>query len=161
MLRAVAQVLGQHGEVCGAGFLVAEDVLVTCAHVVRAAGSEPGRSVRLVFPNIDGACPVEGTVLEEPWRDPGAEDVAMVRLAVAVPGTHVPPLGSAAGARGHDVSSFGFPGQAPAGGHYGYARRTSPADGRQRPHHRLQRCPGRRSGDRPGHRHAHRDHRAR
>ncbi|WP_327359907.1 DUF1513 domain-containing protein [Streptomyces sp. NBC_01296] len=121
MLRAVAQVLGQNDEACGAGFLVAEDVLVTCAHVVRAAGSGPGASVWLVFPNADGAGVVEGIVLEEPWREPEAEDVAMVRLGVAVPGTHVPALGSAEGSRGHEVRSFGFPGQAPEGGHFGYA----------------------------------------
>ncbi|MEU9305463.1 trypsin-like peptidase domain-containing protein [Streptomyces sp. NPDC048269] len=121
-LRAVAQVLGQQDEVCGAGFLVAEDVLVTCAHVVRAAGSEPGRSVRLMFPYADGAHPVEGVVLEEPWRDPQSEDVAVIRLGRTVPGTHVPPLGSAAGTGGHEVSSYGFPSQAPGSGHWGYGK---------------------------------------
>lgn len=121
-LRAVAQVLGQHDEVCGAAFLVAEDILVTCAHVVRAAGSEPGRSVRLVFPYVDGAHSVEGVVLEEPWRGPESEDVAVIRLGPTVPGTHVPPLGSAAGTRGHDVGSYGFPSQAPVGGHWGYGK---------------------------------------
>ncbi|MER7468903.1 trypsin-like peptidase domain-containing protein [Streptomyces sp. NPDC097981] len=118
----MAQVLGRNGEACGAGFLVAEDVLVTCAHVVRAADSGPGRSVWLVFPNADGAGVVEGIVMEEPWREPEAEDVAMVRLSAAVPGTYVPALGSAAGSRGHEVRSFGFPGQAPEGGHFGYAK---------------------------------------
>ncbi|KOV15203.1 hypothetical protein ADK90_31885 [Streptomyces sp. XY413] len=119
-LKAVAQVLGQRDEVCGAGFLVAEDMLVTCAHVVRDAGSEPGGLVRLVFPYVDGMHPVEGIVLEEPWRDPESEDVALVRLGAAVPGTLVPPLGTAAGSRGHKVHSYGFPAQAPAGGHHGY-----------------------------------------
>lgn len=38
---AVAQLLGPDGRVAGAGFLVAEDVLVTCAHVVLAAGVGP------------------------------------------------------------------------------------------------------------------------
>ncbi|MEU7556270.1 trypsin-like peptidase domain-containing protein [Streptomyces sp. NPDC044571] len=121
-LRALAQLLGEHDEVCGAGFLVADDVLVTCAHVVRAAGSEPGSRVRLVFPYVDGARAVEGTVLEEPWRDAESEDVAVVRLDAVVPGTHVPPLGSAAGSSGHGVRSFGFPGQAASGGHFGYAK---------------------------------------
>lgn len=115
-LRAVAQVIGQHDEVCGAGFLIAEDVLVTCAHVIRATGSEPGGSVWLTFPNVDGAGPVEGIVLHEPWRGPEAEDIALVRLGVAVSGTHVPALGSAADSRGHRVRSYGFPGQAPRAG---------------------------------------------
>lgn len=39
---AVAKVLGPDGRAAGAGFLVAEGVLVTCAHVVQAAGAGPG-----------------------------------------------------------------------------------------------------------------------
>lgn len=38
---AVAQILGADGTVAGAGFLVAKDILVTCAHVVTGAGSGP------------------------------------------------------------------------------------------------------------------------
>lgn len=44
----------------------------------------------------------------------------MVRLSASVPGTLVPPLGSAADAQGHRVRSYGFPSQAPASGHYGH-----------------------------------------
>lgn len=120
ILKGVAQVLGQDDEVCGTGFLVTENVLVTCAHVIHAAGGAPGGDVRLVFPHVDGAHPVEGVVLEEQWRDPESEDIALVRLGLTVPGTQVPPLGSAAGTQGHRVRSYGFPAQAPGGGHFGY-----------------------------------------
>ncbi|MFE2147378.1 serine protease, partial [Streptomyces sp. NPDC059456] len=128
---AVAQVLGPDGQVAGAGFLVAEDVLATCAHVVTAAGSGPGASVRLVFPHAAGAPRAEGHVLAEAWRAPEGEDVAIVRLSGAPADVEALPLGSAAGCRGHQVRSFGFPAQAPPGGHFGFgvAGDLLPGDG--------------------------------
>ncbi|MFE2248610.1 nSTAND1 domain-containing NTPase [Streptomyces lavendulae] len=117
---AVAQVLGPDGDVVGAGFLLSEDVLVTCAHVVHGAGSGPGERVWLAFPHLEGAPRIEGHVLEEPWRDPEDEDVAVVRLSGTPPGTEGLPMGTAEGCRGHAVRSFGFPAQAPPGGHFGF-----------------------------------------
>ncbi|ROQ99666.1 WD40 repeat protein [Streptomyces sp. 2132.2] len=117
---AVAQILGPDGQVAGAGFLVAEDILATCAHVVTAAGSGPGASVQLVFPHAAGAPRAEGHVLEEAWRAPEGEDVAIVRLSAAPADVEALPLGSAAGCRDHHVRSFGFPAQAPPGGHFGF-----------------------------------------
>ncbi|MGG7574928.1 trypsin-like peptidase domain-containing protein [Streptomyces sirii] len=116
LLPAVAQVLGPDAQVAGVGFLVAESILVTCAHVVHAAGSGPGGTVQLVFPRVDGALRTEGLVLDEPWRAPEDEDVAIVRLSGSSAGLKALALGSAAGCRGHQVRSFGFPAQAPAGG---------------------------------------------
>ncbi|MFD0374269.1 trypsin-like peptidase domain-containing protein [Streptomyces sp. NPDC127112] len=128
LIRAVAQVLGRDGQIAGAGFLVAEGVLMTCAHVVRAAGAGPGDRLRLAFPHLDGAPEAEGLVVAEAWRSPEDEDVAVVRLLThgAAGGRDItvgitpPVLGSAAGSRGHGVYSFGFPAQAPVGGHFGY-----------------------------------------
>ncbi|MFE6848727.1 serine protease [Streptomyces sp. NPDC057686] len=123
LFRALAQILGPDGQVAGAGFLVAGGVLMTCAHVVRAAGSGPGDSLRLAFPHVDGAPVVEGLVLADAWRAPEDEDVAVVRLSAGggVTGGVTPlALGSAAGSRGHKVQSYGFPAQAPSGGHYGH-----------------------------------------
>ncbi|MET8583834.1 trypsin-like peptidase domain-containing protein [Streptomyces collinus] len=116
----MAQVLDRQGQVVGAGFLVAECLLVTCAHVVHAAGSGPGGTVQLVFPHVESAPRVPGEVLEGPWRAPDGEDVAVVRLTDTSPGMTVLPLGSAEGRRGHQVRSFGFPAQAPTGGHFGF-----------------------------------------
>ncbi|MFD6002124.1 trypsin-like peptidase domain-containing protein, partial [Streptomyces erythrochromogenes] len=117
---AVAQILGPDGEVAGAGFLVAADVLVTCAHVVWAAGGGPGDSVTLVFPHTAGAARSEGRVMAEAWREPEEDDVAVIRLPAVPPGTAPLPLGSAAGSQGHQVRSFGFPAQAPREGHFGF-----------------------------------------
>ncbi|MGC0331842.1 WD40 repeat protein/energy-coupling factor transporter ATP-binding protein EcfA2 [Streptomyces sp. SAI-170] len=120
LLAAVAQVLAPDGRVAGTGFLVAEGVLVTCAHVVEAAGGGPGTSAVLSFPHVTGADRVAGTVPAELWRSSDAEDVAFVRLTAAPAGARVLPLGSAEGCRGHEVRSYGFPTQARAEGHYGY-----------------------------------------
>ncbi|MFF8639045.1 hypothetical protein ACF052_33205 [Streptomyces pilosus] len=45
----MAQVLGPDGAVVGAGFLVAEALVVTCAHIVTAAGAGPGQFGRYSF----------------------------------------------------------------------------------------------------------------
>ncbi|MFI8503474.1 trypsin-like peptidase domain-containing protein [Streptomyces sp. NPDC085524] len=125
LFLAVAQILGPEDQVAGAGFLVAEGVLMTCAHVVRAAGAGPGDSLRLAFPRLDSAPEVEGLVLTEAWSAPEDEDVAVIRLSTSdgVTGSVTPlALGSAAGSRAHGVQSYGFPTQAPVGGHFGYGK---------------------------------------
>ncbi|MGW7646406.1 nSTAND1 domain-containing NTPase [Streptomyces bobili] len=120
LLVGVAQVLGPDGAVAGAGFLVAENVVVTCAHVVAAAAAGPGQTVLLVFPHAGGAGRVEGHVLGDLWRGAEDEDVAFIGLSGTPAGVRVLPLGSAEGCRGHQVRSFGFPAQAPPEGHFGF-----------------------------------------
>ncbi|MFJ4585215.1 nSTAND1 domain-containing NTPase [Streptomyces echinatus] len=116
---AVAQILGPDGRVAGAGFLVAENLLVTCAHVIRAAASGPQGPVPVAFLRVTGADLLEGHV--EQWRESEGEDVAFVRLPETPTGTWVLPLGSAEGCSGHKVRSFGFAAQAMPGGHLGKA----------------------------------------
>ncbi|MFE7478326.1 trypsin-like peptidase domain-containing protein, partial [Streptomyces sp. NPDC057575] len=119
--NAVAQILGTADEqITGAGFLVTEDLLVTCAHVVEAAGISPGQHVAVRFPHTDDARRIEGLVLDGPWRPPEDEDVAMIRLSSTPAGVQPLELGAADGCSGHRVRSFGFPAQAPPGGHFGY-----------------------------------------
>ncbi|MFP8942133.1 trypsin-like peptidase domain-containing protein [Streptomyces fenghuangensis] len=108
------------GGAVGTGFLVAADTVVTCAHVVRAAGGEPGGRVRLAFPHLPGAPWTEGHVLPGTWRAPQAQDIAVLRLESTPAGAEPVALGSAEDCRGHRVLSFGFPVQAPEGGHFGY-----------------------------------------
>ncbi|MBW8795606.1 MAG: trypsin-like peptidase domain-containing protein [Streptomyces sp.] len=118
---SVAQVLGDDGRVVGAGFLAAEDTVLTCAHVVVAAGSGPGGRVRLSFPAAAGRLEAHGRVTAETWSPPDGQDIAVVRLDRAPADVSPLPLGSAASSRGHRVLSFGFPTQAPATGHFGRA----------------------------------------
>ncbi|WP_406384124.1 trypsin-like peptidase domain-containing protein [Streptomyces sp. NBC_01618] len=117
---SVVQVLAADGEVAGAGFLAGEGVVVTCAHVVRAAGQGPDGRVELAFPHLPSAPRVWGEVPAEQWRKPEAEDIAFVELNSVPAGVRALSLGSGAGCQGHRVSSFGFPTQAPPGGHFGY-----------------------------------------
>ncbi|MEU1825808.1 trypsin-like serine protease [Streptomyces abikoensis] len=121
VVRAVAQILDADGGVAGTGFAVAADTVITCAHVVRAAGHGPGATVWVAFPHANAAGHVQAHVLPGPWRPPGAQDIAVLRLKSAPPGMDVLSLGSAEGCRGHRVRTFGFPAQAPPGGHFGYA----------------------------------------
>ncbi|MFH8799416.1 trypsin-like peptidase domain-containing protein [Streptomyces sp. NPDC017936] len=137
---AVARILGPDGAVAGAGFLVAEGILVTCAHVVEAAGGGPGRTVLLSFSHAGGADRTEGRVPAELWRAVEDEDVAFVRVDGGTPvGAGVLPLGSAEGCRGHQVRSYGFPAQARPEGHYGYGRAGNvlPSADRTRTHLQL------------------------
>jgi hypothetical protein len=117
---AVAQILSARGGVAGAGFLIAADVVVTCAHVVQDGGHGPDGKVWVVFPHGDGAPQIEGQVMVGPWRAPEGDDVAVIRLDGAPAAVRPLPVGSADGCRGHRVRSFGFPAQAPPGGHFGY-----------------------------------------
>ncbi|MFE5492970.1 trypsin-like peptidase domain-containing protein [Streptomyces virginiae] len=117
---AVAQVVGPDGGAAGAGFLVADGLLVTCAHVVELAGGGPGTQVQLRFPHMEGAPRVDGLVLTALWRASENEDVAVVRLSSTPPGLKPLPLGSAVGCSGHKVRSYGFPAQAPQTGHLGF-----------------------------------------
>ncbi|MEU1179370.1 trypsin-like peptidase domain-containing protein [Streptomyces sp. NPDC005820] len=120
LLAAVGQILRPDGVVAGAGFLVADGIVVTCAHVVQAAGGGPEAQVLLAFPHVEGADAVEGQVLGEQWRAAEAEDVAFIRLSGTPAGAVTLALGSAEGCRGHQVRSFGFPAQAPPEGHFGF-----------------------------------------
>ncbi|MER6274463.1 trypsin-like peptidase domain-containing protein [Streptomyces sp900105755] len=129
---AVVQVLEAADRVVGAGFLASEGVVITCAHVVAKAGAGPGSTIRLAFPHVEGRPEARGLVVAEAWRSPEDEDIAFVRLDETPAGVTPLALGSADGCRGHRVRTFGFPGQAPPDGHFGYgiAGDLIPAQGR-------------------------------
>ncbi|MFJ6118778.1 trypsin-like peptidase domain-containing protein [Streptomyces sp. NPDC092129] len=118
---AVVRVLDGAQHTAGAGFLVADRTVVTCAHVVVKAGSGPGGRVRLAFPHAPGAPDEEGYVRTDQWSAPEALDIAVVELDAPLAGVRPLRLGSAEGCQGHHVKSFGFPAQAPPGGHHGFA----------------------------------------
>ncbi|MGW1892260.1 nSTAND1 domain-containing NTPase [Streptomyces sp. NPDC002004] len=117
---SVFQVLASDGDVAGAGFLSGEDSGFTCAHVVRAAGQSPGGRVDVLFPHLPDTPRVMADVVAEGWRAPEEEDVAVLRLDSVPAGALGMAVGTSAGCRGHGVFSFGFPTQAPQGGHFGY-----------------------------------------
>ncbi|MEU6801817.1 nSTAND1 domain-containing NTPase [Streptomyces neyagawaensis] len=107
---------GPDGQVAGAGFLIAEQVVVTCAHVVGDPnGSRPEGPVAVDFPLLAGAdagTPVSALV--ESWRP--EDDIAVLRLARAVEGAEpLPFTEDAAPEWGGEIRAFGFPEDAPRG----------------------------------------------
>ena len=117
---------GEDDSIVGTGFLVAPDLVVTCAHVAaRAWGTDPGsdaglgRTVRLDFP---ASAPLEfheaTVVLWLPRRPTpgGAYDLAGVRLERSAPAGAKPlPLVVEDSPWGRPCKAFGFPAGRPDG----------------------------------------------
>lgn len=103
--RGILRVLSGDNAV-GAAFLVKEGLLVTCAHVVDAAGAKGTEGLRL---KTAGGSVVTGQVLDEYWREAAAEDIAFIRLHETLQDASPLPLGSSAETKGHLFSTFGFP----------------------------------------------------
>lgn len=109
-----ARVYSADGEVVGAGFLVADDVVCTCAHVVVRAlellgtGTEdlPDGTVGIDFPLLPDRPRARATVVS--WRTRGA-DVALLRLREPVEGARPAPLVDGTVVWGHTFRTMGFP----------------------------------------------------
>lgn len=109
----IVRILAPDGRTAGTGFVVHESGLIaTCAHVVWPEWMRVRRlprpdTVRVVF-HVNGE---ERTarVVQEWWRDPDAEDVAILQLEGPLPeGAKPLPLGSSRHSRGHDFFSWGY-----------------------------------------------------
>jgi len=107
----VVRVENARGRTIGTGFLVRPDLVVTCVHVVEAAGACPGKRVRLAF-HVGGE-PAEAEVLPKGWQP--EKDVAFLRVVGVLPeGTHPATLGPAHGSNGHPYQALGYPADGPA-----------------------------------------------
>ncbi|MFJ3876971.1 trypsin-like peptidase domain-containing protein [Streptomyces sp. NPDC090077] len=106
------RIRGADGEVVGAGFLVAPDLICTCAHVVgQALGRPPGEDpaegpVDLDFPLVSGRPSARAAVVS--WRHDG-RDVALLRLDAPVAGTRPAPLVDGTSVWGHTFRALGYP----------------------------------------------------
>ncbi|MFI2114514.1 trypsin-like peptidase domain-containing protein [Streptomyces rubiginosohelvolus] len=101
------------GDVVGAGFLIAPDVVCTCAHVVaRALGvpdetdQAPDGSVDLDFPLVGGRPRARATVVS--WQR-GGTDVALLRLDREIDGARPVQLVDGNGVWGHTFRALGYP----------------------------------------------------
>ncbi len=112
-LHAVVRILGRGGEVVGSGFFVAEGVVVTCAHVVQAAGCRPGEAVRLA---CHGGRELRAVLPADGYH--AAEDVAFLRVDGDAPAPCTP-CRLAQGQRGAVVRAFGYPDVGRVGGLWG------------------------------------------
>ncbi|MFJ9715249.1 trypsin-like peptidase domain-containing protein [Streptomyces sp. NPDC101213] len=126
LASSVVRVTGQDGALIGAGFLVAPDLVLTCAHVVSDALGRPrhetvptGEVVEVDLPLADpletggpGAWPAE----VERWvpaRAGHGGDVAVLRLREAIPSARPLPMADAASVWEHGARAVGFTGGEP------------------------------------------------
>ncbi|MCQ3974872.1 MAG: hypothetical protein DPW09_15635 [Anaerolineae bacterium] len=115
----IVRVLDSHGQTAGTGFVLTNDSLIaTCAHMIESAGAGPGETVRLRF-HLTGD---EATAIIEldGWRNPDAEDIAILRLNGPLPKGIMPlPLGLSTDSANHPFETFGFPDANPNEGLWG------------------------------------------
>ncbi|MGW5131203.1 nSTAND1 domain-containing NTPase [Streptomyces sp. NPDC004135] len=108
--RGAARVFAPDGEPVGAGFLLDDDLLCTCAHVVAAPdGSRPSQPVEVDFPLLAGAEPGPRVpaVVENWWPE---DDIAHLRLTTTVDGTEPLPLADGTENEwNREIRAFGFP----------------------------------------------------
>ncbi|WDZ82828.1 trypsin-like peptidase domain-containing protein [Micromonospora cathayae] len=121
---ALVRLRGPSGRVVGTAFLVAADLVVTCAHVVAAALGHPGPeppagALTAEFPLLDddtGAGRRAVVVGWQPRRADGSGDSAVLRLdRPAPPDARPARLTRTEPAWGDEVRVFGFPADLPEG----------------------------------------------
>ncbi len=104
---SVFRVLDGENNIFGTGFLVSNNLAVTCAHVIQDAGSNPGDEIRIEFFS-DGSHQM-AKVLTAGWANPTGDDVAFLELDTMPKGAQPVVLGSAQYRQGHDYLALGFP----------------------------------------------------
>ncbi|MGW6963304.1 nSTAND1 domain-containing NTPase [Streptomyces zaomyceticus] len=123
MAASVVRIRGGTGAIVGAGFLVAGDTVVTCAHVVsdaleraRDSAVEAGAVVALDLPfaagNPSGTAKVVHWV---PVREDQGGDVAVLRLRAPLPGAVPLPMADVGDVWDHTTRAVGFTEDAPDG----------------------------------------------
>jgi WD40 repeat protein/energy-coupling factor transporter ATP-binding protein EcfA2 len=108
LARSVVQVLDHQDESAGTAFLVARDVLVTCAHVIEVDGAAPQEPVRIRIPQAGGAVR-EARPIPGQWRARRDGDIAFLRVQGNLPGVEPLGLGEASGEPDRTVVTLGFP----------------------------------------------------
>ena len=102
------RVCNAQGETKGTGFVVSDNLAVTCAHVVAGCGVNPGQHLSIVF-HLNGESR-EAEVLPDFWQPPEQDDIAVLRFADGIPESVTPAcLGQASGIEGHLCLTFGYP----------------------------------------------------
>ena len=102
----VARILNKNGEPIGAGFLAAEQLVITCAHVVCATNADrENTSIQLEFPLQKELGPWSATIEKCDVN----KDVAILRIQEKLPFKTNIPLGSYSGTGSNSFLTFGFP----------------------------------------------------
>ncbi|MDH2390627.1 trypsin-like peptidase domain-containing protein [Streptomyces sp. HNM0663] len=129
LVSAVVRVKGPDGAIGGAGFLIAPDLVLTCAHVVSDALERPredtveaGAEVTVDVPlarNADGVDGGDHGAEVQRWlpiRPDQTGDIAVLRLRNRIPGARpLPVIDPQRGVWDHDARAVGFTGDNPDG----------------------------------------------
>ena len=103
--NSVVAILDANDHICGTGFLAAERLIVTCAHVVTTA-QKAGSVLKGRF-HLDGT-DQELTIAVDGWFP--EQDVAILACTADPPSLAQPlPLGSSIDCAGHDFITLGYP----------------------------------------------------
>nr|WSW49400.1 trypsin-like peptidase domain-containing protein [Streptomyces sp. NBC_01001] len=129
LVSSVVRIKGQNGEPVGAGFLLAPDVVLTCAHVLAyASGEEHGTAKVAAGTPVTLDMPLDADLAGRSWtaevehfveeKDDGTGDVAVLRVRGAIPGGRPLALAEPATAWDKRVGIVGFTGRRPGGSWY-------------------------------------------
>lgn len=103
---AILAILNDQDEIVGTGFLVRENLALTCAHVVQDAGHSAGQSITIRYHKTGDVRVAQ--VLDEYWNL--SEDIAVLSLNDNSPPEITPlPLGYSGDSAGHKFYSLGYP----------------------------------------------------
>lgn len=105
--KSLVRIINRNGLTVGTGFLVANDVIATCAHVVENAGGKLGEEIKVIF--YGRTQPIRATVLQEYWRDSSKEDVAFLHISELPTSFYPVYIGSSQGTKTHAIHTRGFP----------------------------------------------------
>ena len=114
----LVRIIGLDGVVKGAGFLVDQSHILTCAHVVNQALSlspdnadRPDEAISIDFPFLPSAARLSATVAHNGWIPTRVDDQGDIAVLELDRPTEVDaaPLADATSLRGHHFWAFGFP----------------------------------------------------
>src|SRR6266700_134595 len=104
--RSGIRILNDEGQTFGTGFVISEQLAVTCAHIIKVVGSDAGQKVNIQF--FANGCQQTALVLSACWSPAYADDLAFLQFE-HLPQEVVPVvLGSPENCSEHSYLSLGF-----------------------------------------------------
>jgi hypothetical protein len=118
--RSVASVLNGNQQIVGTCFAVSDRFILTCAHVVTAAGGTPGSVINIKFYGRSEICSV--LVSGEYWKSEEDGDIAVLYLKEGLPSSIKPvKLSISINSHSHPFRAFGYPSRKNTGIEGGWA----------------------------------------